>query len=102
MSEHSDLLAQIDQQLTALPDYAQLQIHVKKHADFGKQFSNADVVKITQHKYTQHEPNVHCAQDVMSLMKQLTEARLTGAITFSITFKKGNAELMQVQDFRKM
>lgn len=102
MSDQSDLLTQIDAQLSSLPDYAQLQIHVKKHADFGKAFSNADVVKITQFKYNQYEPNVACAQDVMHLMKGVTEAALTGAVTFSITFKKGKADQMQVQDFKKI
>lgn len=101
MNSDRDLLTQIASQIASLPDYGQLQIHIKKHADLGKAFSNADYVKVTTFRYTDNEPNVSCTTDMLRLIKQITDANLTGSLGFNITFRKGRADLMQVQDFQK-
>jgi len=99
MSESSDILSMIESQLAQMPDFGQLQIHLKRHA--GK-FSNTDLVKMTPYRYSSSDPNVSCTSDILTLIKQIADAKLDGSLSFSVTFKEGNADLMQVQDFRKL
>lgn len=102
MSERTELLKQIEEQLTQLPDFGQLQIHIKRHLG---NFSNTDMVKMTSHRYAatdKESANTDCAADIFSLMKNIQNADLDGSLSFSITFKKGKAETMGVQDFKKL
>lgn len=99
MNESEDILELIALQLNQMPDYGQLQIHLKRHA--GK-YSNTDLVKMTPHRYTDNEPNVTCTTDILGLIKQIADAGVDGSLGFSITFKKGRADLMQVSDFKKL
>lgn len=99
MSEQEEILQQIQVQLTTLSDYGQLQIHVKKH---GGEYSNTDYVKMTTVRYTDDDPNVTCTSDVFKLIKNIANTALTGTLSFTIQFKKGRADIMQVQDFRKL
>lgn len=99
MSNEEELLTQIRQQLASVPDFGQLQIHIKKHVG---SFSNTDYVKMTSYRYTDNNPNVSCTADIFSLIKQISDAGLNGSVGLSITFKKGKADLMQVQDFKKL
>lgn len=102
MSDKSDLLKQIDQQLDGVQDFGQIQIYVKKHSGA---YSNVDVVKMSNYRYTAQEKEIangDCAADIYSLMKGLQEAEATGTLGFSIQLKKGKADLMQVQDFKKL
>ena len=99
MSEQKDILQMIETQLSQMPDFGQLQIHLKRHA--GK-FSNTDLVKMTPYRYTDTDPNVSCTSDILTLIKQIADAKLNGSLSFSITFKSGDADLMQVQDFKRL
>ena len=91
-------------QLDGLSDFGQLQLHIKKHVGA---YSNTDVVKVQSIKYSDIEPNVSAASDILKLFKGTCEvARQTNRPTslgFTITIdKNGNAEQMQVQDFKKL
>jgi len=99
MNEKASLLQQISDQLDGLEDFQQLQIHIKRHA--GK-FSNTDYLKIAPLRYTTNEPNVTCTSDILRLIRGVTDAELTGNLTFSVTFKHGKADMMTVQDFKKL
>lgn len=102
MSSEDELVLQIKQQLASLPDFGQLQIFVKKHVG---SYSNTDFVKMSNRKYaasTPEEANADCATDIYSLIKGIQQAELTGSLGFSIQFKKGRADLMAVQDFKKL
>lgn len=95
----SELLRLIATQLATVPDFGQVQFHIKKHIG---SFSNTDVVKLTSYRYTKDEPNVSVTTDMLRLVKQITDAQLTGSLGFSVQFKHGKAEQMQVQDFKKL
>lgn len=99
MSDTQELMKQIEAQLATVPDFGQLQIHIKKHVG---NFSNTDYVKMTSYKYSDNDPNVTCTSDIFKLIKGIADAGVTGSLGFSITFKKGNADLMQVSDFKKL
>lgn len=99
MSETDELIEQIRVQLNSIPDFGQMQIHVKRH--LGK-FSNTDIVKMTSYRYTDNDPNVTLTTNIYGLIKQIADAGLTGTVGFSVTFKRGRADLMQVQDFKKL
>jgi len=99
MNEAQDLLKQIESQLATVPDFGQLQIHIKKHT--GK-FLNTDYVKMTSYKYSDIEPNVTCTADIVRLIKSVAEAKLDGSLNFSVDFKHGSANVMRVQNFNKL
>src|SRR4030081_1006936 len=99
MSDTDELLQQIALQLKTLPDFGQIQIHIKRHLGT---FSNTDIVKMTSLRYTDNEPNVTLTTDIYRLIKNVADANLTGTLGFSVSFKKGRADLMQVQDFKKL
>lgn len=99
MTETEELLKQIALQLNAMPEFGQMQIHVKRHLGT---FSNTDIVKMTSYRYTDNDPNVTCTSDIFKLIKQIADARVTGTLGLSVSFKNGRADLMQVQDFKKI
>lgn len=102
MSDSQELLKQIESQLATVPDFGQLQIHIKKHVGT---FSNTDYVKMTTYRYKaldKESSNADCAGDIVNLMKAIQAADMSGSLGFSITFKKGKAEVMAVQDFKKL
>jgi hypothetical protein len=99
LSDIDEVMTTIRSQLSALPDFAQVQLHVKKHVgSFGK----TDVVKTTTFMFSDNEPNVTAATQVFQLMKNLAEAQIDGSLSFTVQFKKGRAQQMQVQDFVKI
>lgn len=98
MNDSDSLLKQIESQLQEVPDFGQLQIHVKKHV--GKYFT--DYVKMTSFKYNSDEPNIICTADIVKLIKQIADAGLDGSLSFGIDFKRGEADVMRVQDFKKL
>jgi len=100
------LLTTIRQQFDKIPAYGQLQIIIKSHTvtlanGSQSRIKKLEFVMIDTNKYVGQDTNVKCAADVMRLMKAITEAKLTGTVGFSITFKDGNAQTMQTQDFKK-
>lgn len=102
MSSEDEILTQIRSQLASVPDFGQLQIHIKKHVG---SFSNTDYVKMSSYRYARpgkELANADCANDIIALMKAIQNADMTGSLGFSIQFKKGKADLMQVQDFKKL
>lgn len=99
LTDTEQLMLNIRKQLDELPDYGQLQFHIKRHA--GK-FSNTDAVKMTSVRFNGKEPNVDATARTFQLIKAVSEAKLTGTLTFSLNFKDGLAEQMMVQDFRKI
>lgn len=104
MSDKSKILEMVASQLDGLSDFGQLQLHIKKHVGA---FSNTDVVKVQSIKYSNLEPNVTAAGDMLKLFKgTCAVAQQTGRPTslgFTITIDKdGNAEQMLVQDFKKL
>lgn len=102
MNDTQALLKQIETQLLKVPDFGQLQIHVKKHVGT---FSNTDYVQMATYRYKASDKetaNADCAGDIVSLMKTIQAADMSGSLGFSITFKKGKAEVMAVQDFKKL
>ena len=99
MNEIDNLLLTIRQQLETLPDFGQLQFHLKKHLG---NFSNTDLVKVTSIKFTDNDPNVTATTAIFQMIKAIQDSEETGTLTFSLNFKHGKAEQMQVQDFRKI
>lgn len=102
MSSEDEIIQAIRQQLAAVPDFGQAQFYIKKHIG---SFNSMDVVKMSNFRYAQpmkEKANADCANDVIGLMKGVQNADVTGTLGFSIQFKKGKAELMQVQDFKKL
>lgn len=100
MTQKDLLLADIGKQLDNLPAYGSLQVFVKTHVGgIGK----VDMVRMSHTRYAEEkDPNVTLATDVYHLIKTMSDKRLTGSLGFSVTFKNGIAELMQVQDFKKI
>lgn len=94
-----DVLKMVEQQLSEMPDFSQMQLHIKKHTG---SFGHADVMKQTSRRYSDDEPNVSCTSDVLTLIKQIADAKLTGSLSFNITFKRGRADFLAVQDFKKL
>lgn len=94
-----ELMQQISGQLDTVSDFGQMQIYIKKHVGA---YSSTDYVKMTNFRYNDNEPNVNMTADIFRLIKQITDARLNGSLSFSVQFKHGRAELMQVQDFKKL
>lgn len=99
MNDIDHILASLKQQLQALPDYGQLQVHLKRHRG---EYHNTDVVKISSTRFTDPDANVAATTMIFQLIKAIADARDTGNLTFNITFKSGQAEQMTVQDFRKI
>lgn len=99
MTQREALLQDIGIQLDSMPDFGQLQIFVKSHLGG---IGNADMVKMTTTKYTDNDPNVTLATDIYRMIKTMADAQVNGSLGFSVTFKRGNAETMQVQDFRRI
>lgn len=99
MSSKQAIMASIEQQLDTMPQFGQLQIYIKSHMG---EANRVDIVKLNTVKYTEQEPNVTCAADIYSLIKAIAAAKLDGTLGFSITFKHGQADIMQTQDFKKM
>lgn len=99
LSDTELLMLNIRRQLDELPDYGQLQMHIKRHA--GK-FSNTDAVKMTSVRFTEKDPNVAATTRIFQLIKAVADAKLTGTLAFSINLKNGIAEQMMVQDFKKL
>lgn len=103
----TDLLATIKDQIDRMPAFGQVQIIVKSHAvtlanGSRSRAKKADIVNVDQTRYEGYDANVKCAADVMRLMKSITDANLTGSLSFSITYKNGQAHVMQIQDFKKV
>lgn len=99
MTNAQAVLELVKQQLNELSDFDQLQITVK--TGFGK-INKVDYNKMHSVRYTELESNVTCTADVIRLIKAIDNQKLTGALSFTITFDKGNARNMQVQDFKKI
>lgn len=104
MSDKSKILEMVAVQLDNVSDYGQLQFHIKKHAGA---FSNTDVVKVQSIKYSNIEPNVTAAGDMLKLFKGTCAAAKQIGRPTSLNFtlaidKNGNAEQMLVQDFKKL
>lgn len=98
MTDIDFLMQSIRKQLEDLPDFGQLQIHVKRHLG---EFGNTDLVKVTSIKFGD-DPNVNATTAIFQMIKAIADAGETGTLSFSINFKHGEAELMQVQDFSKL
>jgi hypothetical protein len=98
-----DILNIISAQLDTMSDFSQLQIFVKKHLG---QYSNVDVMNNTTQKFTDNEPNVTAATQIYKMIKlaslsaQQTSRPTSLGFNLSID-KNGNANQMQVQDFKK-
>lgn len=91
------ILDEVRREAESLDDYGQLQIHIQKHAgDVGK----TEVVKITSTRLTGPEPNVAATTIIFELIKSIQDAEETGQLTFSVKFNHGNANILQVQDFK--
>jgi hypothetical protein len=99
MNDIDQLSLSIRKQLESLPDFGQLQIHVKRHLGT---FNNTDVVKISSTKFNGSDTNVTATAMIFQLIKSIADAHETGTLSFNVSFKAGQAELMQVQDFRKI
>ncbi len=99
MNDVDQIISSIRKQLEAVPDYGQIQLHLKRHRG---EFHNTDVVKITSTKFDQHDPNVMATTMMFQLVKSIADAAETGTLSFSLNFKNGQAEQMTVQDFRKL
>lgn len=116
MNDTKDIIKMIEAQLNALPDFGQLQLSLKKHVGT---WSNADMVKVTNVKYKDavtdpaspaYDPeyrNINATTDIVKLFKGSCEyaRQLKSPITLSFNLvidKNGKAELLQVQDFKKL
>jgi hypothetical protein len=94
-----DILDKISVMMADLDDYGSLNITLKKHLG---DINNADVVKVTNYKFRDSEPNVSAATRVFQLMKGVQDAGLNGVLSFSIVYKRGQADQMSTQDFKKL
>jgi len=99
MTQRDVILQDIGRQLDSMPQFGQLQVFVKSHVGM---LGKVDMVKMTTTKYTDNDPNVSAAADIYRMIKVMSDARVNGSLGFSVTFKHGLAETMQVQDFRKI
>lgn len=100
MSEYKQLLEQIESQLKTIPDFGQLQVHIKRHRGA---FVSPEVVKITPHPYSDSpEPNVDLTTDIFNLIKLIADSGLTCSVGINMDFKNGKAMIMNVQDFKKL
>lgn len=99
MTQRDLIIQDIERQLDSMPMFGQLQIYIKSHVgEIGK----ADMVKMTTTKYEDNDANVSATADIFRMIKAMSTAGVSGSLGFSITFKKGQAETMAVQDFRKI
>ncbi|GAC1503206.1 MAG: hypothetical protein NVS1B10_08220 [Candidatus Saccharimonadales bacterium] len=96
---NNDLLTKLTSMMDGVEDYGSLNITMKKHLG---EFNHADVVKVTNHKFRDKEPNVSAATRVYQLMKGVQDSGLNGVLSFSIVYKHGEADQMSVQDFAKL
>ena len=99
MTPKETILQDISMQLDTMPDFGQLQIYIKAHLG---QIGKADMVKMTTTKYTDNDPNVSVTTDIYRMIKAMADAGVTGSLGFSINFKHGQAETLQVQDFKRL
>ncbi len=97
--DKAEILQMISAELDNLDDFGQLQMHLKKHTGY---YSNADIVKMTSVKFTDNEPNVTAGARIIRLIKGINDTNLTGSLSFTLKFDKGQAEQMLVQDFKKI
>lgn len=98
MNDIDFLMQSIRKQLEELPDFGQLQVHIKRHLG---EFGNTDLVKVTSIKFND-DPNVAATTAIFQMVKAIADAGETGTLTFSVNFKKGEAEKMSIQDFKKL
>ena len=89
----------ISKQLDNLPDYGQLQIFVKAH---HRGVSKVDTVKMTTTRYEDQDPNISVTADIIRMIKLIQATESTGTLGFSVSFKTGQAVMLQVQDFKGM
>ena len=99
MTQRDTILRDIAQQLDNMPEYGQLQVFVKAHiGGVGK----VDMVKMTDTKYEDNDPNVTAATDIYRMIKSMADAHVTGTLGFSLAFHNGSADTLSVQDFRRL
>lgn len=104
MNDKAEILKQISDQLDRMQDYGHLQVSVKKHRG---EFSNLDLVHVTSQKFTDNDPNVTAYAQMGTLFKAATisSAQLGKKTTlgFSVSIDEtGHAQIMQVQDYKKL
>ena len=99
MTNRKLLLENIADQLIDMPEYGQIQIFVRSHLGM---IGKVDIVKMTTTKYEDNDPNVSVVADIFSMIKGISDASISGSLGFSVNFKHGVAETMQVQDFQRL
>lgn len=100
----AEVLQAISEQLDRMQDFGQLQVSVKKHRG---NYSSLDIMHVTSQKFSDNEPNVTAAEQMMTLFRGATlSAKQMGKKTslgFSMTIDElGHADVMQVSDFKKL
>lgn len=94
----------ISEQMDRMEDYGQLQIFVKKHKGA---FMNIDVNYTSTKRFTDTDPNVTAAGDILTLLKAATASSASIGKKTTLGFnviidERGQANIMQVQDFKKL
>lgn len=79
-------------------EYGTVNLTVKKHRG---EVSAAETSRITNYRFLGEEKNTEAATAIITLIKKQTEAKCNGALSFTLIFKNGDSEQLQVQDFHK-
>ena len=93
------LVRQFEEELDNIADFGKLQFFVSKHVGL---LSKADYVQLKTTKYTHNEPNISLVADILRMIKNIDANGATGTLGFSINFKNGEAETLQLQDFQRL
>jgi|FreactcultureFD7_1027221.scaffolds.fasta_scaffold00292_27 hypothetical protein len=94
----------ISVQMERMEDYGQLQVFIKRH---GGQITSIDTNYTSTMKFTEKDPNVVAVSNILTLFKAATASSESIGRKTTLGFnviidEHGRANIMQVQDFKKL